>query len=277
MSENRQGAITTRVVNHRVRHKTESQLIDEVEKYSRSESRSAFLLITVLLLEAFVSLVFSEGHSAPELAAIVLTELAVALAVVGEVIYAHRADAARKELEQLSDEKVAGANRDAAMALERAAILEKEAALMRERTAEIERLTAWRRVLPEQCQIIADALRDKSVILDVLIEYERGDPESFYYARDVMRIFFESGVQTVRCNPNSFLSTIFGLNMTVAAELSAVDVGGAFTRAGIDFRALNINLSTHLPRNERAPNLYIFVAPKLPIDFAARASSNSVT
>jgi hypothetical protein len=146
---------------------------------------------------------------------------------------------------------------------ERAAIAEQKAAEAQERTAQIKQITAWRRITPEQNLKIAEAIRDKSSSIDVLIEYQSGDPESYYFALDIIKIFKESGVKKIRCIPNSYpVASVFGLHIANDPELDVSAIKEAFSIIGGSFFIKD--LSKHLPSNNHPPNLYIFVAPKIP-------------
>lgn len=188
----------------------------------------------------------------------------VVIGVYGEIYFSGKVSKSEEKLQRIAEEKIAEANLLAANALERAATLEKEAAEVRARTAEIEKLTAWRHVSPEQRKQVADAIRAKASSVDVLIEYERGDPEAYSYASELARIFVDSGCEKIRYGPNSFLGTVFGLVLATSPETEENVNAAIFSAAGISSTASNMDLSKHLPSNLTAPNLYIFVAPKPP-------------
>ena len=194
----------------------------------------------------------------------VIANALVVIGVYGEIYFSGKVSKSEEKLQRISEEKIAEANLLAANALERAASLEKEAAEVRARTAEIEKLTAWRHVSSEQRKQVADGIRNKAPSIDVLIEYERGDPEAYSYASEVARIFVDSGCEKIRYGPNSFLGTVFGMVLATSPETEE-DVGAAiFSAAGMSLTESNMDLSKHLPSNLTAPNLYIFVAPKPP-------------
>jgi hypothetical protein len=193
------------------------------------------------------------------------------LGVACEVGFAARARSKTEALKLLSDTKVSEAKTSAAQAIERAAKLEKEAAEARERTAEIEKLTAWRRIRPEQYRQIVEGIRGSAPSLDVLIQHELSDPEAFSYAREIALMLMDAGVEKVRFGSNSFLSSaVFGLitNLENDGDASVLDI---FARAGIPLRLGSEDTSKILPRNERAPNWYIFVAPKPPPPYQGEA------
>jgi hypothetical protein len=52
-----------------------------------------------------------------------------------------------------------------------------------DRVADIERLTAWRHIAPEKQEQIALEFSPIAPSLDVLIEFQNGDPEAWSYAK----------------------------------------------------------------------------------------------
>jgi hypothetical protein len=127
----------------------------------------------------------------------VIADVVVALGVAGEVFLGRRARIESEELSRRAEEKLG-------IAMKRAAEADARAAEARERTAEIERFTAWRRVPVEQARQIADNIRGRAASLDVLIEYQIGDPEAFAYNNEIAMIFLMVGVTRIRHSPNSY-------------------------------------------------------------------------
>ncbi|MGH7098987.1 MAG: hypothetical protein ACREE4_15180 [Stellaceae bacterium] len=186
--------------------------------------------------------------------------------VWGEIRFAKRARTA-------DDNRVAEAERALATAIERGAKLEKEAAEARERTAEIERVTEWRKISPEQHQQIVAAIQDKlSPESEVLIEWERGDPEAYMYAWQISNILEEVRGVKNRGTPNSWINWQgFGVWMNADKAIDLTSIVAAFVNAGIVINAQDREtvkrLSWGPPWGNPAIALYIFVAPKLPPDF----------
>jgi hypothetical protein len=179
----------------------------------------------------------------------------IAVGVWGELWFAKRA-------READDGRVAEANASAARA-------QKEAAEARERTAEIERVTAWRRISEEQHRHIVNVIRPIAESLDLIIEWQIGDPEAFTYMQQIADVFASAGVKSIRGFQNSWLDRpVFGLFVTGSKEINLSFVTDAFAEVSIYLLSANVNLSTHRPRNEAPPNLYIFVAPKPPLPFA---------
>jgi hypothetical protein len=182
----------------------------------------------------------------------------VALGIVGEVIFGRIDARYQTELRKRSNDKMSNA-------IERAAILEKEAADARGRVADIERLTSWRHISDEQREQIASSIRHMADSLDVLIEYQIGDAEAFSYGREIREAFIDAGTTKIREGSNSYLVTIvFGVHLSSSEEINASFIVSVLNKAGVQVTLYKYNLSTHLPRNEVVPNLYIFVAPKPP-------------
>jgi hypothetical protein len=152
-----------------------------------------------------------------------------------------------------------------AHANERAANAEKEAADARERTAQLEKFTAWRRLSADDRQIFADTIRSKAGSFDLLVEHEMGDPEAFAFANAIARAFFDAGTKEIRVIPNSYmLSNVFGVHAASSLGSEANAVIEAFKAIKTHINILDKDLSTHLPRNQTAPNLYIFVGTRIP-------------
>jgi len=239
-------------------HKTDLKSVSDFN--STWADRVAYLILVGLLVD-IADLFIPEGWW--KIAVAIGANLLIFGGVWGELLFAKRA-------READDGRVAEANAIAALA-------QKEAAEARERTAEIERITAWRHISPEQAAQIADALRSRAAILDVLIEHERGDSEAYSYARELAKVFSDSGVKpnNIRGTPNSYFGVVWGLLGKASKPVDASFIKETFANAGIAVWMISEDLSAHLPRNERPPNLYIFVAPKPPPEYASFASVNS--
>jgi hypothetical protein len=114
----------------------------------------------------------------------------------------------------------------------------------------------------------------------MVIEYERGDAEAFSYAREIAQTFAAGGTAKIRINANSWLNpNTFGVFFAVSPDLKGAIVEEALSRGEIFPTLVDINLSSFLPRNVVAPNLYIFVAPKPPPPFivSARAEAHGTS
>lgn len=188
-----------------------------------------------------------------------VTDAGIGIGIVGEVLFGMRNNRLQTELRSRSNSKLSEAT-------ERAGKLEIEAAEARERTAAIEKLTAWRRITPEQHVQIVNALRDEAAKIDRLaIEYQNSDAEAFQYAREIAWLFERAGVTQFRVDQNSYLVPgIFGVRITSAPEIDVLSVVAAFAASGIELIIDQMDLTKHFPSNIPAPLLYIFVAPKPP-------------
>ena len=146
----------------------------------------------------------------------------------------------------------------------RAALAFKDAAEARERTAQIEKLTAWRRVSAEQLRQISDAIRGEMTSdLNVRIEWERSDPESFSYAFDLHKIFIDAGVEKVSGEGNSWIGwQKFGLYVAASPAVNLSPIKEAFEKADIHLN--DGNTPSGFPTTA---GIYIFVAPKTPLHF----------
>jgi hypothetical protein len=208
----------------------------------------AWLIVVGLVLEVALAAGASDSAVVNKWG-LVGSDALVALGVAGEILFSRKARSLADSLQRESNEKIAEANR-----------LAEEA---HERTADIERITAFRRISHEQLEKIREALRGLTGQIDLLIEHQYGDTEAFVYARDLAATFWN--VAKVRSIPNSFVGmTAFGLFVAASPSMDIEVIAQALTDAGIAFSRMHNDLSTHLPRNEPVPNLYIFVAPKPP-------------
>jgi hypothetical protein len=235
----------------------------DLEEGSSSCERWGLCCGTLVVIAVIAELVIAwiEPPYKTFLAESAITDAAIALGIVGEVMFGMLDGRIQTELRRRSNDMVAEANTIAAQAI-------KEAAEARERTAEVEKLTAWRRIKPEQYSSIIKAIRDGAAEIDLLVEYERGDAEAFSYARQIAWAFEQAGVTKIRGDANSYWAPgIFGVRIASEPAIDILSIMDAFSAAGIEPVTDNMDLSRHLPRNVPAPNLYFFVAPKTPPDF----------
>lgn len=231
----------------------EKQLKEAVSKNETLAEWGGAAVVFGLVVEVVLTASYRHGDSIIEAWGPVFADALIALGVAAEILFARKARSKAEALQRRSDERIAEANARAAEA--------------RERTAQVEKLTAWRRVSPEQHRQISDAVRGElTPSTDVHIESERGDPEAFSYAFDIHKIFKEAGVKEVSGGSNSWLGwQKFGLYAASSPGLNLSLIIEAF-------RASNINLNVGglpfgLPTVSFPRALYIFVAPKLPPRF----------
>ena len=238
------------------------------KKISRNEFIEEFggwLVVIGLIIEVVLALVFHSNEPWYEQWPLVVANVII---VIGVWVEIHFGGNARAE-----------ANAKTAEAHERAAILEKEAADAHERTAKIERLTAWRRIGEAEAKELVSSIIPFAEQIDLLIEFQRDDPEAYLFSREIVNIFWRAGVRHMRSSANSYLEgAVFDTWICAAPSLDIKSIVEAFTAVGIDVRQSSTkDLSTHLPRNETAPTVYIFVGPKLPYFLKEQTNSTNET
>jgi hypothetical protein len=242
---------------------------ERLEDLERISADATIAILLGILVEVGVLLSFHHtGALWTETILLIIGNLLIGLGLIVEYFAIRGTITATREDDRESDEKLTEAKTIAAQALERAAALEKEAAEARERTAEIEKLTAWRRITPEQYSSITKAIRDIIPEIDLIVECEYSDPESFVYARQIAWAFEQAGVTKIRAGANTILSPgVFGVSISAAPQTDLLSVIDAFAAADIELVSRDINLSRQFSHRPPAPNLYLFVAPKPPPAF----------
>src|SRR5665213_518310 len=179
------------------------------------------------------------------------SDVIVALGVAGEVFFGRKSRIDSEELTRRSEDKLSDATKSASDAVNRAAQAELE-------TQRLRAQFAGRHITQEQVTELSHVIRDRAASLDVLIEFQASDAEAFLYGFELMNVFKSSGVEKIRFTGNGFISgMVFGLWLFTSPEFDVSDIREAFRDAGIPLSAANRDLSTHLSRNEVAPNLYI--------------------
>lgn len=168
--------------------------------------------------------------------------------------------------QQIQTELRKRSNKRVEEATERAAKLEKEAADARERTAKLEKITEWRRLSAENASILLSnfAELNRSVALDITVEYQNGDPEAFFFSNRLLETFAIAGITKLRTTANMMMGGAFGVLVTVCPEIGFPAVQQAFDEAQISAIVRNGDLSLHFSRDVPAPNIFIFVASKPP-------------
>lgn len=186
-----------------------------------------------------------------------LADAIVALGVAAELWFGRRGASAQSELTRRAE-------LDLAQAIERASNAERE-------TEKIKLLTAWRHVPAQFEEALVASLKGNAASVDLLVEYQMGDPEAYSYACEIMDAFSKAGISKMRFCSNSHMGApVFGLLIGPAVFAPNVPppflmpIASAFNDAGLEIVLHRIDLTTHLPRNFTAPNLYMFVAPKPP-------------
>jgi hypothetical protein len=228
----------------------------KLEALERWSARATLVILAGIVIE--IASLFWFPHDPKERAMSIAADVLIAAGLIVEYVVIGRAIVATGDANRESDETVAAANKTAAEAM-------KEAAAARERTAAIEKLTAWRHIAPDMRDELVNALRPHSASLDIQLEHERGDAETYSYALEIAGAFFESGIKQIRFDANSWLqSGSFGLAISTGTELTPSPVIDAFARAGMSPQHFANDISRARPASAPPPNLYIFVAPKPP-------------
>jgi hypothetical protein len=209
-------------------------LLDDAE---RIETWCANLVLGAIVLEAVVWIsplcpfLFKLGNF--------VADAAVAIGIYGEVRFGH----------------IAGD------------ILKMRLAEAIERAAKIEQLTAWRHVPKDKRGRLIEFLRKLDVLVILLIEYQSGDAEAFSYAAEIAKVFQEAGI-AVRGGGNwDIRSTIFGLHIAGKPEINMASLQLELENAGISVGGFRDNTAMARLVGDPSPNLYIFVAPKMPPTF----------
>jgi hypothetical protein len=220
---------------------------DELEGASESCERWSFWCGTLVIVSVLTELIIAFIQPPYDLFLNLSTipDAGIAVGIVGEVLFAMRNNRFQTELRNRSNDKLSNASDRLA---------EAENALAR---------VALRRISHDQLVKVKSQLSGLMGKIDLLIEHQYGDVEAFIYARDLSVMFLEIAV--VRIIPNALIGmNAFGLFIAASPTLDIELIAKALSDAGIEFGRMQKDLSTHLPRNVPAPNLYIFVAPKPP-------------
>jgi hypothetical protein len=81
---------------------------------------------------------------------------------------------------------------------------------------------------------LVGAISPNAKDIDVAIEYERGDADSFLYANEIARVFADSGVRPMSLDANSWLTSgAFGLAISTGAVVNPSPIVEAFEAAGM--------------------------------------------
>ncbi len=239
------------------------------------ETACGALVFLGIVVEVLIAIV-NPAYGAPlERWGVPIADGFVALGVIGEVLASSRGRVVQGELTRRSNSELAQAQKVAGKAIERAAAAERDAAVARERTAEIEKVTAWRRLSPEQKALISEALRGTEIPAVAIIEYQTGDPEAHALARDVLSAISASGVKAARFKATWHLDlTVFDTFVALSSDLQSYGVIKAFESAGV--RLLlghGFKPSDRGNVGEWEPNIYCWVGPRAAPSLAPAGSS----
>lgn len=245
------------IVISRAANATNEALNQSVESCERVAEFSGIAVVVGLVIEVVLAYRHAPPDSFGGIWGSVIADSLVALGVAAEILFSRLGAARQRELQRRSEIVVAEANERAQQAI-------KDAAEARERAAKIEQLTAWRNVPKEKRGDLVTFLRQVDVSILLLVEYQNGDTEAFSYAREIADVFKEAGIE-VRGGANSYIGIpVFGLHISGAAEINMASIVKALEDAGITFGGVRDVSAMAMLRGDPPPNLYIFVAPKMP-------------
>lgn len=241
----------------RVSSATNDALKKSVELCERAAELSGIAVVVGLVIEVVLAYRHAPADSFESIWEPVVADSLVALGVAAEILFSRLGTARQRELQRRSEIVVAEANERAQQAI-------KDAAEARERAAKIERLTAWRHVPKEKRGELVSFLRQLDVSVLLLVEYQNGDAEAFSYACEIAEVFKEAGIE-LRGGANSYIGIpVFGLHISGSAEINMASMVKALEDAGIPFGGVRDVSAMSALRGDPPPNLYIFVAPKMP-------------
>jgi hypothetical protein len=159
------------------------------------------------------------------------TDAAVAIGIVGEVLFGMWDGRIQTELRNRSSKRLADATEGAARAIERAAAAELEAERLRKELA-------WRRISPNETLKMSEVLsRPDLPKFGLRIEHPANDPEVITFANDIAEVFRKNGwpvlfISTVSSHTFSgMMIPLYGPEETDACGITRL----AFQNAGIEF------------------------------------------
>jgi hypothetical protein len=236
---------------------TNEELNQSVEACERTAEFSGIAVVVGLVVEVVLACRHASPDSFEGIWGSVIADSLVALGVAAEILFSKMGSARQRELQRRSDITVAEANERAQQAIE-------DAAETRERAAKIEQLTAWRHVPKEKHEDLVAFLRQVDVSILLLVEYQNGDAEAFSYACEIANVFKEAGIE-VRGGANSYIGVpVFGLHISGSAEINMASMVKALEDSRIPFGGVRDVSAMAMLRGDPRPNLYMFVAPKMP-------------
>jgi hypothetical protein len=211
------------------------------------------LVVGGLLFEVYIASINPAFNSPLERWGSVVADALIAIGVLLEILFTARGSSCQGELQRRSNVRLSEATRQAGEANERAAHLQK--------------MTAWRHLTPQQVKTFQEQVRGKVAYLDLLVEWERADPEAYSYGCELTLMFRQLGARSIRCGPSSYIGPRFGLRVEFDPsfkDFAVIEEGLMSAAIAADIALSHSDLSRHLSPDERAPNVYIFVAPKPP-------------
>jgi len=101
-----------------------------------------------------------------------------------------------------------------------------------ERAAQIERITAWRRITPEQKARITMGLRGH-LPPAIVVNGDNNDPEAILYRAEITDIFAAAGGNVMKFNAGGPSEPLFGVYISVSPNVDISPIETAFSDAGI--------------------------------------------
>jgi len=207
----------------------------ELEQKSSAFERWAVycgaLVVVGLLLEVFIAICHTNYELSWERWASVGADALVATGVLGEIFFNARAHSYDSELRRRSNDRLSEANKMAAEANERAAVLETAAAAARLETERVKAAAAWRRISTAQHAQLVEQLKG-NIKGKVWVEFVGKDPEAAQFHADLLQTLNDSGVST---QGFSGWEMAVGLRITNPNTEDAQVLRNAFGALGIAF------------------------------------------
>jgi hypothetical protein len=195
-------------------------LKDSFERDGNWAEASAWAIVGGLALEVCLLLWFSKDRGSFETLSLVAANVIIAVGVFGEIHFGRRAAKISKRLQQISDERVALAerasaesNQKASEAVARAAEANEIAEGERLARVRLEKELAWRTLTDEQRIKFVLATKQFSGQPFDIVTYQ-DDAEAMYFSADLVRLLRGAGWQYEK--QQGFLA--FSLEMGVSVE-----------------------------------------------------------
>lgn len=196
----------------------------------------AAVVVGAIIAEFVIAYVHPTYDSILNRLGTVTADAAIALGIVGEVIFGRMDARIQTELRSRSNKQLVTAMETAGQANERAAGAEKEAATARVEQERLKAQFAWRTFSP---QVIARLEQTLSVHPgEVNVQYVANDPEALYFAIQLSNVFGKANWQAATLSISMPGTLFLGLFVPDSPSNDTVIVRNAL-------RTANIGFSTH--------------------------------
>jgi hypothetical protein len=236
-----------------------NQLKGEIDRNEMRAHWGAWAVVIGLVIEAMLALRFPAGATALENWAPVVADSLVALGVYAEIHFSAKAARAQRELQSITDERLAEAIR-------RAAEAERE-------TARLKSQFSWRSLSAEQFAKLVSELRKHS--RSITIEYLGSDPDSQSFAAQLGAAFVAGRWNVVLRGGTYGGALWFGILVPPAGGEEAdvtSEIMKAFENAGMGFNiaplpqwASGVITSHRVQFPSEGKEARIYVGPKQPM------------